>query len=82
MNLPSGIYASKHNTVMPVVQSAAVESPVPCAPSCWPERSGACRAHHKDPVREGGASPRGAPSISRPPVRPFIVAPKFAPSPA
>jgi hypothetical protein len=29
-----------------------------------------------DPVREGRPNPSGLPSLSRPPVRPFIVAPE------
>src|SRR5215470_11027423 len=34
------------------------------------------------PVREGRPNPSGLPSLSRPPVRPFIVAPKLVAPPA
>jgi hypothetical protein len=50
-------------------------------PPAWSYRQAHVRelwmAHTTHPVREGRPNPSGLPSLSRPPVRPFIVAPKL-----
>jgi hypothetical protein len=42
-------------------------------------RVGGASRHSTHPVKEGGPNTSGPPSLSRPPVRPFIVAPKPLP---